>query len=905
MHYDVLIVGGGIAGMEAGLTLGDMGYSVLLVEKESSIGGKMILLSKVFPTLDCASCIATPKMAATANHKNITVMPYSEVDEIERQDDGSFKVRMHRKPSFVDPVACTGCAQCEIACTVAIADQFNMNLVARRSAHIAYPQAVPKKAIIDRVGLSPCSHTCPAGVKAHGYVSLVRAGKYKEAFNLHMEDAPLPGSLSRACYAPCEEQCTRGQLEGPVSIRGIKRFMVDRYYAEHAEPEYGPAEEQSGKKVAVVGSGPAGLSAAYFLAKNGHGVEIFEAAPKAGGMLRCAIPAYRLPKDIVDRDIKNITALGVPIHTSKEVSSIDKLKKDGFDAVFLALGTMDGRKMNIPGEDLEGVMDCMTFLKGCADGSRSDLKGKHVVIVGGGNSAIDPARLAKRMGAARVCIHYRRSRAQMPAHDWEVQAAIDEGIELHELSMPTRFTGSEGQLKGLSCIDMKLGEPDESGRRRPVPIEGSEKEHPVDIAVLAIGLNPSTRPFAAQLKLNKNETIEADEESLQTSVAGVYAGGDVVSGPSMIVEAIGQGKRAAFHMDRFLSGLSSSDVIFDDRLSMVSQEEVLQREGELSHREPIALPELPMAERLDLGCMEEVELTMSEEDARASANRCMDCGGCSECHECITACPADAIHFDLRREDKELDVGSVIMATGFKLFNPSRKPLLGYDRFPNVIDAMQMDRILSPTRPYNAVVRPSDGMEPANIAFVLCVGSRDESVGNRLCSQVCCMYSAKQSQLIMGALPLADITIYYIDIRAFGKGYDEFYEQAKGMGVYFTKGRVGRIEESENQNLTLHYEDILNGGGMKTAEHDLVVLSVGLLPQVEVLSMFTKQKLDHEFVPYIKEIDLDLNPGKTSIDGVFVAGAASSPRDIPDTIVHAGAAAAQAAGYLTRNRSRS
>ncbi len=218
---------------------------------------------------------------------------------------------------------------------------------------------------------------------------------------------------------------------------------------------------------------------------------------------------------------------------------------------------------------------------------------------------------------------------------------------------------------------------------------------------------------------------------------------------------------------------------------------------------------------------------------------------------------------------------------------------------------MQMDRILSPTRPYNAVVRPSDGMEPANIAFVLCVGSRDESVGNRLCSQVCCMYSAKQSQLVMGALPLADITIYYIDIRAFGKGYDEFYEQAKGMGVYFTKGRVGRIEESENQNLTLHYEDILNGGGMKTAEHDLVVLSVGLLPQAEVLSMFTKQKLDHELVPFIKEIDLDLNPGKTSIDGVFVAGAASSPRDIPDTIVHAGAAAAQAAGYLTRNRSRS
>ena len=904
MQYDVLIVGGGIAGMEAGLTLGDMGYSVLLVEKESSIGGKMILLSKVFPTLDCASCIATPKMAATANHKNITVLPYSEVDEIERLDDGSFKVRMHRKPTFVDPVACTGCAQCEVACTVAIADQFNMDLIARRSAHIAFPQAVPKKAVIDKVGQSPCSHTCPAGVKAHGYVSLVRAGSFDEAFHLHMEDAPLPGSLSRACYAPCEEQCTRSKLEGAVSIRGIKRFMVDRYYAAHPEPEYGPPKQKSGKRVAVVGSGPAGLSAAYFLAKEGHTVEIFEAAPKAGGMLRYAIPAYRLPKDVVDRDIKNITALGVSIRTSTEIKSVNALKIKGFKAVFLALGTMDGRKMRIPGEDLDGVMDCMTFLKGCADGSRTDLTGKSVVIVGGGNSAIDPARLAKRLGAARVCIHYRRGRAEMPAHEWEVQAALDEGVELHELTMPTRFIGDGGTLEGVECIDMRLSDPDESGRRRPVPVEGSEKVHKMDIAVLAIGLNPSTGPFADQLKLNGDGTIAADQETLKTSVSGVFAGGDVVSGPSMIVEAIGQGKRAAFHINRFLGGEAEDGAIFDVRQDMVPQQDVLKRVGELSRREPVELPELPMEKRTAVGCMEEVELAMSEDQARTSANRCLDCGGCSECQQCIAACPADAIHFDMTRKDDELEVGSVIMATGFELFHPARKPLYGHGRYPNVIDAMQMDRILSPTRPYNAVIRPSDGMAPSNIAFVLCTGSRDETVGNRLCSQVCCMYSVKQSQLIMGALPLADITIYYIDIRAFGKGYDDFYEQAKGMGVYFTKGRVGRIEETDNQNLTLHFEDILNGGEIKTAEHDLVVLSVGLLPQVEVLSMFKKQTLEHEFVPFIKETDLDLEPGKTSIEGVFVAGAASAPRDIPDTIVHAGAAAAQAAGYLTSRRSR-
>jgi len=889
--------------MESSLTLGDMGYKVLLVEKESSIGGKMVLLSKVFPTLDCASCIATPKMAAVANHENITILPYSQVDEIERKGNGHFLVHLHRKPTFIDAAACTGCGQCEVACTVAIPDQFNRNLIARRAAHIAFPQAVPKKAIIDHQGLSPCSYACPAGVKAHGYVSLVRAGKYEEAFNLHMEDAPLPGSLSRACYAPCEENCTRSELEGPVPIRGIKRFMVDRYYQRHPEPECGPPEKSSGRAVAVVGSGPAGLTAAYFLAQKGHSVEIFEAASRPGGMLRYGIPPYRLPKSIVDRDIKNVTALGVKIHTDCPMSSIPELKASGFDAVFLAMGTLKGYSANLPGENLEGVMDCMTFLKASATGYIDDLRGKKVMIIGGGNSAIDPARTALRLKAEKVSIYYRRSRAEMPAHDWEVQAALDEGVELHELKMPVRFVGSNGHLQAIECIDMELGLPDESGRRRPVPIDGSETSEPADLVILSIGLRPATSDFAGQLGLAPNERIVADPETLATSVEGVFAGGDVVTGPSMIIEAIAQGKRAAFYMDRFLTGKQLSGTVFDQRLPMVEPGEVIHRLGKnFSRRDASVLPQIPLDQRTTDGIELEVEGTMSEEDARYSASRCLDCGGCAECHECISACPADAIHFDMRPEDKDVDVGSVVLANGFELFDARNKAAYGYGRFPNVIDAMQMDRILAPTRPYNSVVRPSDGKAPSNIAFVLCTGSRDESVGNRLCSQICCMYSLKQAQLLMGALPLADITIYYIDIRAFGKGYDEFYEQAKGMGVYFVKGRIGRIEERDDQNLALFYEDMLNGDGVKQAEHDLVVLSVGLLPNQEMLALFKDQRLESEKIPFIHEIDSDLEPCKTSIEGVFVAGAASAARDIPDTIMHAGAAAAQTAAYLKKVR---
>jgi NADPH-dependent glutamate synthase beta subunit-like oxidoreductase len=597
MNYDALIIGGGIAGMESALTLGDMGFKVLLIEKESSIGGKMILLSKVFPTLDCASCISTPKMASTIHHPNVTVMTSSEVREIAKNADGTFKALINRRSTYVDNSSCTGCGECETACTVALPDRFNFDMVAHRAAYIPFPQAVPKKAVISRQGQSPCSNICPAGVKAHGYVSLVRSGKYDEAFHLHMEDAPLPGSLSRACYAPCEDECTRGDIEGAVAIRELKRFVVDRYYQKHPESEEKQPENILDKNVAIVGSGPAGLSAAYYLARNGYRVTVFESAMKSGGLLRYGIPNDRLPNSVVERDIVNVASLGVEIRTNSTVTSVKALKEQGFDSVFLALGAMKAWKISLSGEDLYGVVDSMTFLKEVNTNRNLNLRGKTVMVTGSGNAAISPAKIALRLGAEKVIVQYREvidyrkyygSETEL-THDWEVDDNTNEGVELQLLKTPKRFIGDNGHLTGVESISLKLSKSDFNGIRQPIPVEGSEEIIPVDLVILAIGMRPGVALFQQELDINRDGTIPVNAETLETSMPSVFAGGDVATGPSSIAKAMGQGKRAAFYIDRYLQGRPLAGITFDTRLPVVDKSSAISRSEPISRREPTVL----------------------------------------------------------------------------------------------------------------------------------------------------------------------------------------------------------------------------------------------------------------------------------------------------------------------------
>ena len=908
----VLVVGGGIAGLQAALDLAEGGFHVYLLEKETAIGGHMAQLDKTFPTNDCAMCIVSPKLVEAGRHLNIDILTNADLVRLEGRA-GRFTATIRRRPRYIDLQKCTGCGECAQVCPIVLPDPFNAFLGQRHAAYKLYPQGVPNAYAIAKRGISPCRDACPAHQRAQGYIALIREGRYEDALRVIKEDNPFPGICGRICNHRCEDACNRGKVDEPIAIAALKRFVTDMVYAQPRRPVE-PVPRRYPQRIAIVGAGPAGLTCAQDLVKLGYGVTVYEAMPVAGGMLRVGVPEFRLPSWIVDREVQDIVDLGVDLRLNHRVENLDELFAEGYDAIFLAVGAHEGKKLNIPGADLPGTMVAIHFLRDVRLGRPPDLSGKRVLVLGGGNVAMDAARTALRLGAAHVAATCLESREKMPASRQEIAAAEREGVEILPSRTFLEVTG-DGRVSGVRAALVNFrgflpgGQPDMD------IIPNSEHHLPADIVIFSIGqaVGLSFIPPDSRIGVTRTRTIDADLRTLATGRPGVFAAGDAVTGTAFVIEAVAAGHRAAESIHRYLQGLPLEP---PPRPALpvvhLSEEELAERKarGEIHGRGRVPMPELPLDQRFRrderTGEFIEVERGYTPELAQEEAARCLQCALCSECLSCVYTCQAQAVnHEDVERLE-EIEVGAVILSPGYELSNPQTYQEYGLGRYRNVVTSIQFERLLSASGPTQGHVRrPSDGRTPERIAWLQCVGSRDQE--HAYCSSVCCMYAMKQAIIAKEHDPALQAHVFMMDVRDFSKGYSEYFRRARDRyQVAFTRCRISSLKEDPaTRDLLLTYQD--EGGQMVTERFEMVVLSVGMeIPEsTRELARIAGVELNEHGFAWTEPF----SPTATNRPGVFVCGAFAAPKDIPESVIEGSGAAAQAMALLgdvrwTRTRER-
>ena len=733
-------------------------------------------------------------------------------------------------------------------------------------------------------------------------MALVAEGRFDEAYRVASEPNPFPSVCGRICTHPCESACARAELDQPLAIAALKRFVADRVGPE-TTPVSAPVIHS--EKVAIVGAGPAGLTCARDLAKLGYQTTVFEALPVAGGMLKTGIPDYRLPKDVLGREIEQVTALGVELELGKRAGSdftVDGLMADGYSAVFLAVGLQKSSELEIPGAGLEGVERAVEFLRRLNLGEQVSV-GDRVVVIGGGDVALDAARSAIRLQKSsgrepRVTLAYRRTREEMPALAEEVEQAIDEGIEIEFLVAPLEVTGKDGRVSAIKLQRCELGEPDASGRRRPVPIEGDITSIEADTVVFAIGQEivcdflegcEGVSVEKGQIRIDRDDADDRQDGRVRRRRRRRHRWldgdrGDRGRQPRGALDSQLPARRDA------APGLGARD----DRSPP-------DRRGAGPARGRPAYPDhgarRGRAARIlgrGRGRLQRATTRSPRLAAAWPARSARSAGPASR-----PARPARSISTS-RRRSRSWPSARSSSPRGTRSSTPGARSPLGFGRFANVLTQSQLARLLSPSGPTaGELERPSDGAVPKKIFMLQCVGSRDcTASGNEHCSAICCLFATLHASLIKQHYPDADVTIGYTDLRAPGKAHEEYYRLVQERGVRYVRSRVGEVIEEPDKSLRVRFEDTVTG--RKNEElFDLVVLSAGLEASDGTAEIAHVAGLQQGAAGFIKEYHPKLRPVDTQRAGIFVAGTAQGPKNIPDTIAQAKAAAARVISMLS------
>jgi heterodisulfide reductase subunit A len=566
-----------------------------------------------------------------------------------------------------------------------------------------------------------------------------------------------------------------------------------------------------------------------------------------------------------------------------------------YDAIYLATGVSQATRMGIEGEDLEGVLSAVPFLRQVNLG-RPVRIGKRVAVVGGGITAVDAATTALRMGAEEVSLVYRRSRGEIPAYPWELEEAEAEGIKLVLNTVATRILGDNGKVKGMECArSRQLSRIDESGKRLVVPEPGTEFVMGVDTVIRAIG------QFSDLVFLEEPfDTIVGDYETLSTEIPGLFAGRGVIPGAGFVINAVALGHEASQSIHRYLQGEPLRHPVPSKRPVEKWTREEARAKVRLGAITPAPREEparLPLEERVRT--FKEVVLPLTEEQAAAEASRCLDCGICSECHRCVWGCEREAIDHAMEERLEEIEVGAIILTTGFELYDARNVPQYGYGQFESVYTALEVERLVNASGPTDGEVLLRDGAKPQAVAILHCIGSRDRQ-HNAYCSRVCCMYSMKLAHLLREKTH-ATAYEFYFDITAFGKGYAEFYERVQEEGIIFIRGKGAEVEGSADGRLIVRAEETLLGEIVEIPV-DMVVLATAMVPAADTEQVAQLFHVTRSEDGFFLEAHPKLRPVETAMDGIFLAGACQAPKDIPDTVAQAGGAALQAVALLNRGR---